>query len=87
MADVLNYLVRLADKLDVNLLEAAREKIEAQRAEIPGGQGARQREEVLGALKEGTDLFISHGTHRWHSTRAKNRLSPFLSELWSEAPV
>ncbi len=41
MADVLNYLVRLADKLDVNLLEAAREKIEAQRAEVPGGQGAR----------------------------------------------
>jgi dCTP diphosphatase len=27
MADVLNYLVRLADKLDVNLLEAATEKI------------------------------------------------------------
>jgi len=27
MADVLNYLVRLADKLDVNLLEAAREKV------------------------------------------------------------
>ena len=27
MADVLNYLVRIADKLDVNLLEAAREKI------------------------------------------------------------
>jgi len=27
MADVLNYLVRLADKLDVNLLDAAREKI------------------------------------------------------------
>ncbi len=27
MADVLNYLVRLADKLDVNLLEAARDKI------------------------------------------------------------
>jgi len=27
MADVLNYLVRLADKLDVNLIEAAREKI------------------------------------------------------------
>ena len=27
MADVLNYLVRQADKLDVNLLEAAREKI------------------------------------------------------------
>jgi len=27
MADVLNYLVRLADRLDVNLLEAARDKI------------------------------------------------------------
>ena len=27
MADVLNYLVRLADKLDVNLIEAARDKI------------------------------------------------------------
>ena len=27
MADVLNYLVRLADKLDVDLLEAASEKI------------------------------------------------------------
>jgi dCTP diphosphatase len=27
MADVLNYLVRLADQLDVNLLDAAREKI------------------------------------------------------------
>ena len=27
LADVLNYLVRLADKLDVNLMDAAREKI------------------------------------------------------------
>src|SRR5690348_9646863 len=27
MADVLNYLVRLADKLDVDLLEAARDKL------------------------------------------------------------
>ena len=27
MADVLNYLVRLADKLDVNLMDAARDKI------------------------------------------------------------
>ena len=27
MADVLNYLVRLADKLDVDLLEAARDKV------------------------------------------------------------
>ena len=51
MADVLNYLVRLADKLDVNLLEAARDKIELNALEVPGGQGARQREEVLGAVK------------------------------------
>jgi dCTP diphosphatase len=27
MADVLNYLVRLADKLDVDLLDAARDKV------------------------------------------------------------
>ena len=27
LADVLNYLVRLADKLDVNLMDAARDKI------------------------------------------------------------
>jgi dCTP diphosphatase len=35
MADVLNYLVRLADKLDVNLIEAAREKIELNAAKYP----------------------------------------------------
>lgn len=35
MADVLNYLVRLADKLDVNLLEAARDKIEVNAAKYP----------------------------------------------------
>ena len=35
MADVLNYLVRLADKLDVNLLEAAREKIELNAQKYP----------------------------------------------------
>jgi NTP pyrophosphatase (non-canonical NTP hydrolase) len=35
MADVLNYLVRLADKLDVNLLEAAREKIELNALKYP----------------------------------------------------
>ena len=35
MADVLNYLVRLADKLDVNLLEAAREKIELNAKKYP----------------------------------------------------
>ena len=35
MADVLNYLVRLADKLDVNLLEAAREKFELNARKYP----------------------------------------------------
>ena len=35
IADVLNYLVRLADKLDVNLLEAAREKIELNAKKYP----------------------------------------------------
>jgi NTP pyrophosphatase (non-canonical NTP hydrolase) len=35
MADVLNYLVRLADKLDVNLLEAARDKIQKNALKYP----------------------------------------------------
>lgn len=35
MADVLNYLVRLADKLDVNLIEAARAKIEINARKYP----------------------------------------------------
>jgi len=35
MADVLNYLVRLADKLDVDLLEAARAKILVNAAKYP----------------------------------------------------
>lgn len=35
MADVLIYLVRLADKLDVDLLEAAREKIEQNARKYP----------------------------------------------------
>jgi NTP pyrophosphatase (non-canonical NTP hydrolase) len=35
MADVLNYLVRLADKLDVNLLEAARDKIQVNALKYP----------------------------------------------------
>src|ERR1043165_8737131 len=35
MADVLNYLVRLADKLDVNLLEAANDKIKVNALKYP----------------------------------------------------
>jgi NTP pyrophosphatase (non-canonical NTP hydrolase) len=35
LADVLNYLVRLADKLDVDLLEAARDKIRQNALKYP----------------------------------------------------
>jgi dCTP diphosphatase len=35
MADVFIYLVRLADKLDINLLEAAHEKIKQNAAKYP----------------------------------------------------
>jgi dCTP diphosphatase len=35
LADVLNYLVRLADKLDVDLLDAARDKIEKNALKYP----------------------------------------------------
>jgi dCTP diphosphatase len=35
MADVLNYLVRLADKLDVNLLEAASDKLKLNAQKYP----------------------------------------------------
>ena len=35
MADVLNYLVRLADKLGVDLLEAARDKIKVNALKYP----------------------------------------------------
>jgi NTP pyrophosphatase (non-canonical NTP hydrolase) len=45
MADVLNYLVRLADKLDVNLLDAAREKIElnAQKYPVDKSRGSAKK--------------------------------------------
>ena len=45
MADVLNYLVRLADKLDVNLLEAAREKIvlNAQKYPVDKAHGSAKK--------------------------------------------
>jgi dCTP diphosphatase len=35
MADVLNYLVRLADKLDVDLIQAARDKIKLNAQKYP----------------------------------------------------
>lgn len=45
MADVLNYLVRLADKLDVNLLEAAREKValNAQKYPVEKSRGSAKK--------------------------------------------
>ena len=45
MADVLNYLVRLADKLDVNLIEAAREKIalNAQKYPVEKSHGSAKK--------------------------------------------
>ncbi|HET7812533.1 MAG TPA: nucleotide pyrophosphohydrolase [Steroidobacteraceae bacterium] len=45
MADVLNYLVRLADKLDVNLIEAARDKINlnAQKYPIEKSRGSARK--------------------------------------------
>jgi NTP pyrophosphatase (non-canonical NTP hydrolase) len=45
MADVLNYLVRLADKLDVNLLDAAREKItlNAQKYPVEKARGSAKK--------------------------------------------
>ncbi len=51
-ADVLNYLVRLADKLGIDLIAAAHEKIEAERAPLSGRQGARQLEEIHGVLSD-----------------------------------
>ena len=45
MADVLNYLVRLADKLDVNLIDAARDKIRlnAQKYPVEKSRGSAQK--------------------------------------------
>ena len=45
MADVLNYLVRLADKLDVDLLEAARDKIgiNAQKYPVEKSRGSARK--------------------------------------------
>ena len=45
MADVLNYLVRLADKLDVDLLDAARDKIvlNAQKYPVEKSRGSARK--------------------------------------------
>ena len=48
MADVLIYLVRLADKLNVDLLEAARDKIEKNAIKYPA-------DKVRGSIRKYTD--------------------------------
>jgi dCTP diphosphatase len=48
MADVLVYLVRLADKLDVDLLEAAAQKIEKNALKYPA-------DKVRGSMKKYSD--------------------------------
>ena len=48
MADVLLYLVRLADKLEVDLLDAAAKKIAKNAKKYPAGQ-------VRGSMKKYTD--------------------------------
>ena len=48
MADVLVYLVRLADKLDVDLLDAAAKKMAKNAKKYPAGQ-------VRGSMKKYTD--------------------------------
>jgi dCTP diphosphatase len=49
LADVLNYLVRLADKLDVNLLDAAREKIAKNALKYPA-------DKARGSIKKYSEL-------------------------------
>ncbi len=48
MADVLVYLVRLADKLDVDLIEAAQQKIEKNALKYPAAK-------VRGSMKKYSD--------------------------------
>jgi dCTP diphosphatase len=49
MADVLNYLVRLADKLDVDLIQAARDKIQKNALKYPA-------EKARGSAKKYSEL-------------------------------
>jgi NTP pyrophosphatase (non-canonical NTP hydrolase) len=49
LADVLNYLVRLADKLDVNLMDAAREKIRKNALKYPA-------DKARGSIRKYSDL-------------------------------
>ena len=52
MADVLVYLVRLADKLDVDLLQAAKQKIEKNALKYPA-------DKVRGSMKKYSDYWKS----------------------------
>ena len=46
IADVLLFLLRLCDKLDVDPIAAAAEEARAQPPEVPGGEGEGQGDEV-----------------------------------------
>ena len=46
LADVLWFLVRLSDRLDIDLLEAAGQQARRQREEIPRGEGPRPVQEI-----------------------------------------
>ena len=66
MADVLNYLVRLADKLEVNLLDAAREKIKlnAQKYPVEKSRGSAMKYSELGAAPGTLPSDSSHSGSR-----------------------
>lgn len=46
MEDVLLYLVRLADKLDMDVVEAEKRKLEANAGKYPVEKGRGRREDV-----------------------------------------
>jgi len=50
VADVLIYLIRIADKLDVDLIATAHAKIQRNAQKIPGREVARQHEEIHRAV-------------------------------------
>ena len=66
MADVLNYLVRLADKLEVNLLDAARDKIKlnAQKYPVEKSRGSAKKYSELGAAPGTLPSDSSHSGSR-----------------------
>ena len=48
---MLIYLTRLADLLDIDLLDAAADKLAINAVKYPSRQGARQRAQIFGLLE------------------------------------